>query len=94
MHVPPQKVPFCGHTTDREVMRMKKGSQGLPRDSTPDVHQFRGIPESCFDLVNQYGTYEIQPTTNTENVFPLIGQGLPEQWKELKIDKYDLEREE
>ena len=52
---------------------MKKGSQGLPHDSTPDVHQFRGIPESCFDLINQYGTYEIQATTNTENVFPLIG---------------------
>ena len=75
-------------------MRMKKGSHGLPRDSTPDVHQFRGVPESCFDLVNQYGTYEIQATTNTENVFPLIGHGLPEQWKDLKIDKYDLEREE
>lgn len=75
-------------------MRMKKGSQGLPHDSTPDVHQFRGIPESCFDLVNQYGTYEIQATMNTENVFPLIAQGLPEQWKDLKIDKYDLEREE
>ena len=73
---------------------MKKGPRGLPRDSTPDVHQFRGVPESCFDLVNQYGTYEIQPTTNTENVFPLIGHGLPEQWKDLKIDKYDLEREE
>ena len=58
------------------------------------VEAIHGNPETAHEMVNKYGTYEIQPTTNTENVFPLIGQGLPEQWKELKIDKYDLEREE
>ena len=58
------------------------------------VEAIHGNPETAHEMVNKYGTYEIQPTTNTENVFPLIGQGLPEQWKELKIDKYALEREE
>ena len=39
---------------------MPKKSSGFPYDATPDVHQFRGVPESCFDLVNMYGTYNIQ----------------------------------
>ena len=34
---------------------MPKKSGGFPYDATPDVHQFRGVPESCFDLVNMYG---------------------------------------
>ncbi|MBQ0038037.1 MAG: hypothetical protein KBS74_05130 [Clostridiales bacterium] len=66
----------------------------FPHDATPDIHNFRGVPESCFDVVNQYGTYNIQPTTNTENVFPLIGPGLPGKWKNMAIDKDDLENEE
>ena len=73
---------------------MSNEKNGLRRDSTPDVHQFRGQPESCFNLVNQYGTYNIQPTSDTENLFPLIGAGLPRDWKDMKIDKYDLKREE
>ena len=73
---------------------MSKQKNGLPRDSTPDVHWFQGQPKSCFDLVNQYGTYNIQRTADTENLFPLISAGLPQDWKNMKIDKYDLEREE
>ncbi len=73
---------------------MSKGKHGLPRDSTPDVHRFQGQPESCFDLVNQYGTYNIQPTSDTENLFPLISAGLPQDWKNMKLGKYDLEQNE
>ena len=39
-------------------------------DPAPDIHDFPGVPESTFDLVNQYGTYNIQPTSHTENLFP------------------------
>lgn len=46
-------------------------------DPAPDIHDFPGVPESTFDLVNQYGTYNIQPTSHTENLFPLSGQELP-----------------
>ena len=67
--------------------------KGFPHDATPDIHNFRGVPESCFDVVNQYGTYNIQPTTNTENLFPLIGPGLPEKWKNMALGKDDLEQE-
>ena len=34
-----------------------------------------GDPETAFEMVNKYGTYEIQPTADTENEFPCIAQG-------------------
>lgn len=34
-------------------------------------------PHDSFDLVNKYGTYEIQPTADTTNFFPEIAQGFP-----------------
>ena len=72
---------------------MPKRSSGFPYDATPDIHQFRGVPEDCFDMVNMYGTYNIQPTADTENVFPLISHALPEQWKDMAIGKDELEQE-
>ena len=32
--------------------------------------------KTAFDLVNQYGTYNIQPTCGEETSFPQIAQGL------------------
>ena len=46
--------------------------QPFPHDATPDVHAFSSPPENVKDLINRYGTYNIQPTADTENVFPLI----------------------
>ena len=34
-----------------------------------------GLPETAFDMVNRYGTYEIQSTADTENQYPCIAQG-------------------
>ena len=31
------------------------------------------------DMINKYGTYNIQPTADTKNLFPQISQGLPRQ---------------
>ena len=64
-----------------------------PSDSTPLMNAFFGQPESTFDLINRYGTYNIQPTADTENVFPLISHALPEQWKDMAIGKDELEQE-
>ena len=50
---------------------------GFSYDPTPMTHPFPGQPEDCFDLVNQYGTYNIQRTADTENFFPAIAQSLP-----------------
>ncbi len=42
-------------------------------------------PETPFEMVNKYGTYEIQPTAETENSFPAIAQGLPKHRKKPSI---------
>lgn len=44
-------------------------------------------PETVFELVNKYGTYEIQPTAESDNDFPKIAQGLPKQEKRKTVDK-------
>lgn len=39
------------------------------------------IPDDSFDMVNKYGTYEIQPSNDTDNTFPAISQGLAKRHK-------------
>ncbi len=40
---------------------------------------FGGMPETAFEMVNRYGTYEIQATSDTENMYPAIAQGFNEE---------------
>ena len=40
-----------------------------------------GQPETCDELLHKYGTYEIQPTAESDNEFPEIAQGLAEYKK-------------
>lgn len=44
-----------------------------------------GEPETSFDMVNKYGTYEIQPTSDTQNEWPTIAQGCPENYKKPSV---------
>lgn len=48
---------------------MKRKDPGAPHDLTPMLKARFGQPEDCADLVNQYGTYNIQPTADTEISF-------------------------
>ena len=64
--------------------------QPFPHDATPDVHSFSSPPENVRELINMYGTYNIQPTADTDNVFPLIAPGLPRRWRKMHLDKHDL----
>ena len=48
-----------------------------------------GLPETAFDMVNRYGTYEIQATSDTDNQYPAIAQGFNK-----KIIKNDCENPE
>ena len=41
-----------------------------------------GEPETVFDMINKYGTYEIQPTADTDNKFPTIAQGFSRKEQE------------
>ena len=35
--------------------------------------------QNAYEQINKYGTYEVQDTTDTDNVFPTIGY--PGSWK-------------
>ena len=70
---------------------MSKSHKPFPHDATPDVHDFSSPPENVRALVNMYGTYNIQPTCDTPNLFPLIGPGLPRQWREMRLGKQELD---
>ena len=47
----------------------------LPRPDQVEqrVNPVPGEPVDVWDQINKYGTYEIQDTTDTDNVFPTIG---------------------
>ena len=40
-----------------------------------DGQPIQGMVPDAFDMVNRYGTYEIQRTSNSENFFPIIAAG-------------------
>ena len=44
-------------------------------EMTPSAVSIGDAPDESFQLVNKYGTYEIQPTADTDNKFPAIAQG-------------------
>ena len=64
--------------------------EGFPRRDTPSSNAFFDQPDDCYDMVNQYGTYEIQRTADTENPFPMIAQGLPRAESGRRLEKEDL----
>ena len=63
-------------------------------DPTPMNHEFPGQPDDCFDVVNQYGTYNIQKTADTDNAYPAIAQGNVryDRWRNEEISKNPVER--
>ena len=58
-----------------------------------NTQPFSGQPDDCFELINRYGTYNIQPTSDTNNIFPSIAQGLPRSLNNIAIGKDDLPKE-
>ena len=48
------------------------------KPTLPSSDAVLGQPENTTELLNKYGTYEIQPTSDSDNEFPAISQGLAE----------------
>lgn len=71
--------------TDKENI-----NEDMPYHSTPSMAPVFGQPTDCYDMVNKYGTYNIQPTNESENEFPAIAQGLSDKEKE----RYSKERKQ
>ena len=49
------------------------------KDRTPSSTPIIGQPQTAFALINKYGTYEIQPTADSDNEYPTIAQGMPKK---------------
>lgn len=58
---------------------MKK--RPLKEPTELSVQSVHGQPNTAEDILRKYGTYNIQPTADTENLFPTVAQGLPRQKK-------------
>jgi len=60
---------------------LKKNKKGLKSESNEKMMSEmstvanKGMPEDAFEMVNFYGTYEIQATAETDNQYPAIAQG-------------------
>lgn len=51
------------------------------------TESFDGQPCDAFDMVNTYGTYDIQATADTDNTFPTIAQGTPKSTRRKRTEK-------
>ena len=60
-------------------MNEEKRPLPRPEDGDPSVQPVPGEPVDTWDQINKYGTYEVQDTTDTDNVFPTIGYEGSEQ---------------
>ena len=50
-----------------------------------------GWPEGQDDVINKYGTYEVQRTSDTDNRYPLIAQGMPSSCRGTFRDSHPAE---
>ena len=66
---------------------MEHREERLPDVKSPAAEQIPGQPDSAWEMVNKYGTYEIQPTADTENEYPSIAQGLAKSEREALMRK-------
>lgn len=55
----------------------EKNNFHVPID--PSSAAWDRTPDTAAEMVNTYGTYEIQPTADTDFTFPAISQGLPSE---------------
>ena len=44
-----------------------------------------GWPDGPDDVINKYGTYEVQSSCGMENDYPMIGQGMPKPGKKGRV---------
>ena len=44
-----------------------------------------GWPDGPDDVINKYGTYEVQYSCGMENDYPMIAQGMPKSQKKRRV---------
>lgn len=60
-------------------MKNKTEKRDMGNIGHPSANPVMGEPETVFEMINKYGTYNIQPTADTDNPFPTIAQGYPKR---------------
>ena len=71
----------------------KQGVDEYQVEMTPSAVSVGDAPDDSFQLVNKYGTYEIQPTADTDNKFPTIAQGFSRKEQEReRLDEKSWEK--
>ena len=66
------------NTTDNAKQNgFEKNKFHVPSD--PSAEAWDSTPDTAEEMINTYGTYEIQATADTEFMFPAISQGLPSE---------------
>lgn len=66
-------------------MIMDKKNKNYINQMEERITHIPDSPETPSEMVNKYGTYEIQPTSETDNEFPTIAQALPEKAKKPTV---------
>lgn len=69
-------------------MKKEENDKIIKELSVVSIHD---SPVDAFEMVNAYGTYEIQRTADTKNEYPAIAQGFN---KKLKITDGENKRAE
>lgn len=54
---------------------MKKKDKNKVETEKVSAFNAVGLPDTAFQMINNYGTYEVQATADTENQYPCIAQG-------------------
>ena len=84
------------------MLKKEQPKRTLPYVADPDVQQIIGQPDNVWELLNRYGTYEVQATQDTDNPYPSIAQGYPHNpgadpsnpWKPAASHRSPLRREQ
>lgn len=71
--------------TNGDNMKNEKEKFPYYKELEESITYMPDSPESPYEMVNKYGTYEIQPTAETANDFPTIAQGLPKHRKKPSV---------
>lgn len=64
-------------TDEKRPQNSQAGGAPLPCCDTPSTMAVPGAPIDVPQRINKYGTYQTQDTTDTDNVFPMIGAAAP-----------------
>ncbi len=75
------------------VIKMEKEYKNYIEPLEERITYIPDNPETPKELINKYGTYEIQPTSETDNEFPTIAQGLSKNTKKPTVKPINHSKE-